>query len=209
MSWWDDTWANVGYTLVEDTWAGRGASWVWNNGQDVARITFGVFDVAVGIGIFWTGAGTLPGVALMAIGIDQILTGSLNIRYGRVGKNFSVLEDWVYQGTGNETAAILAPGVLSLGVGTLGSAGRLGARMGALGGTLDFAGSILGPAVRLAGTGGELYGAEGLQKLALYLARRKVKLEVGSSRLPTGYDGLFRTHLYGTATLLLKAGSCV
>ena len=59
--WWDYTWANVGRFLLMDTWAGQGANWTWNNGQDVARIGFGVVDVGVGIGIFWTGVGTLPG----------------------------------------------------------------------------------------------------------------------------------------------------
>jgi len=42
----------------------------------------------------------------MANGVDQIITGSLNVRYGRVGRNQSFLEDRVYRQTGNETAAI-------------------------------------------------------------------------------------------------------
>jgi len=81
--------------------------------------------------MIWTGAGTLPGIGLIALGLDQIATGSMNIRYGRINQGFSVVEFLVYRGTGNETAAILAPGVLSLGFGSAGSFGRLGVRAGA------------------------------------------------------------------------------
>ncbi len=46
-------------------------------------------DVGVGIAMGTTGVGSIPGVALMYVGIDQILQGSMNMRYGRVGKRSS------------------------------------------------------------------------------------------------------------------------
>ena len=76
----------------------------------------------------WTGVGTLPGIGLIAVGLDQIATGSINLRYGRVAQGFSILEFGVYRATGSETAAFLAPGVFGLGLGTAGSLGRLGVR---------------------------------------------------------------------------------
>ena len=69
---WDDTWVNVGRFLLMDTWAGQAANWTWNNGQDVARIGFGTFDLVLGAGMVWTGAGTLPGIGLIAIGFIRI-----------------------------------------------------------------------------------------------------------------------------------------
>ena len=97
----------------------------------MARIGFGTFDVVLGVSMIWTGAGTVPGVGLIAVGLDQIATGSMNIRYGRVGQGFSIIEFGAYSATGNETVAILTPGLLSLGFGSWGSLGRLGARAGA------------------------------------------------------------------------------
>ena len=72
-----------------------------------------------------TGVGAIPGVPLMAIGIDQILTGGMNLRYGRVNQGFSVLEYGAYRATGSKTVAFLAPGVLSAGLGSVGSIGRV------------------------------------------------------------------------------------
>ena len=115
-----------------DTWAGQGVNWTWNNGQDVARIGFGVFDVGLGASMIWTGAGTLPGIGLIAIGLDQLATGAINLRYGRIGQGFSIIEFGAYSATGNEPLAFLTPGVFSLGFGSLGSVGRLGARAGGL-----------------------------------------------------------------------------
>ena len=75
-----------------------------------------------------TGIGGVPGVALMYVGIDQILQGSLNMRYGRVGKNHSVIENAVFGATGSETLAVLTPGIFSLGLGWYGSIARAAAR---------------------------------------------------------------------------------
>jgi len=193
----------VGRFLLMDTWAGQAANWTWNNGQDVARIGFGTFDVILGGSMIWTGAGTLPGIGLIAIGLDQIATGSMNIRYGRVGQGFSVLEFGVYSATGNESAAILAPGVLSLGFGSAGSFGRLGVRAGFT--TVDFAGTIPDVGTRLYGVGGQLYGAERLGTLGRYLARRGVTLELGAEVELAGYAGAFKAHCNGTARLLLRS----
>lgn len=75
-----------------------------------------------------TGVGGIPGAALVFVGIDHILQGSLNMRYGRVGKNLSVIEDFVFRNTGSETLAVLTPGALSLGLGWYGSLARAAAR---------------------------------------------------------------------------------
>ena len=202
MSWWDDTWANVGRFFLMDTWAGQGANWTWNNGQDVARIGFGTFDVILGGSMIWTGAGTLPGIGLIAIGLDQIATGSMNIRYGRVGQGFSILEFGVYRATGSETAAFLAPGVLSLGFGTVGSLGRAGMRAGFT--TADFAGKIPEVGTRLYGVGGLLYGTERLGNLGRYLSRRSVTLVLDADIELAGNAGAFIAHRNGTARLLLR-----
>ncbi len=130
IGWWDDTWANGGWVLLSESWVGQGADWAWNNGQDLLRIGVGTFDFVWGFGLSSTGFGFIAGIPLMAIGIDQIITGSMNLRYGRVGLNHSKFEDVVYQATGNEAAAILTPGLLSFGLGSLGSLGRAGVRLG-------------------------------------------------------------------------------
>ncbi len=75
-----------------------------------------------------TGVGGIPGAALVFVGIDQIIQGSLNMRYGRVGKNLSVIEDFVFRNTGSEVLAVLTPGALSLGLGWYGSLARAAAR---------------------------------------------------------------------------------
>lgn len=66
-----------------------------------------------------TGVGGIPGVALICVGIDQILTGSLNRRYGRVGKNLSVIENAVFRNTGNETLAVMIPAATVFGINLL------------------------------------------------------------------------------------------
>ena len=154
---WDDAWLSTNWNAFSETWAGSAAIWAWNNGQDLARIGFGVVDVVAGIAMGTTGIGGVPGVALMYIGIDQILTGSLNLRYGRVGKNLSVIENAVFQATGNETLAVLTPGVLSLGLGWYGSIARAAAREGAAGAAGAGGLTMLGGSpVRLASTADEL-----------------------------------------------------
>jgi len=143
-----------------DTWAGQAGDWTWNNGQDVARIGFGTFDVALGVSMVWTGAGTLPGIGLIAIGLDQLATGAMNLRYGRIGQGFSIIEFGAYSATGDATLAILTPGILSLGFGSLGSLGRLGVRAGV-------------PGVVIAGSGEG--GAFGLLSLS-YLGNRQLAI---------------------------------
>ena len=76
------------------------------------------------------------GFGLIAVGLDQIATGSINLRYGRVGQGFSIIEFGVYRATGSETAAFLTPGVLSLGFGSMGSVGRVGALGAEAGGAI-------------------------------------------------------------------------
>ncbi len=75
-----------------------------------------------------TGVGGIPGAALVFVGIDQILQGSMNMRYGRVGKNLSVVEDFVFRNTGSETLAVLTPGALSIGLTWYGSLAKAAAR---------------------------------------------------------------------------------
>ena len=134
LDWWDDTWVNAGWMISTDTALGRGAHWAWNHGQEVAQIGFGVFDVVAGAGMIWTGVGTAPGWVLIAVGIDQIAAGSMKLRYGRASQSFSLIENGTYLATGSETAAILAPGAISLIAGSAGGFGRLGVRAGAAGG---------------------------------------------------------------------------
>ena len=78
-----------------------------------------MLDVGVGIAMGTTGIGGVPGVALMYVGIDQILQGSTNIRCGRASLNLSVIESMVYKVTGNETVSVLLPAAAALGIGLL------------------------------------------------------------------------------------------
>lgn len=57
---------------------------VWDNGSDLVRIAIGALDLAIGtVAIGATGgAGVIPGVALYAVGLDQIVTGANNIISG-------------------------------------------------------------------------------------------------------------------------------
>lgn len=89
------------------------------------QIGFGVFDVVAGIGIIGgsCGAGVVPGVGLIAIGLDQIITGVGN--WGADSKTPSVFEYGGQQaalaaGVGPGDAAVvgsLTPAILSLGFG--------------------------------------------------------------------------------------------
>jgi len=116
--------------------------------------------------MIWTGAGTLPGIGLIAIGLDQIATGSMNIRYGRVGQGFSIIEFGVYSATGDESLAFLTPGLLSLGFGSLGSVGRAGVRAGAEGDVTFFRSTFQsGPyAAGRFGRGGELWQTQAVYR---------------------------------------------
>ncbi|MBX9582463.1 MAG: hypothetical protein K2X87_19335 [Gemmataceae bacterium] len=114
--WWSDTWVVAAWNELTGSWVGSAASWVWNNGSDLLRIGVGLFDVGLGVGFSATGFGFAAGIPLMALGIDQVITGGMNLRYGRVGRGFSAAETLVYWGTGSETAAVLAPAAASLGL---------------------------------------------------------------------------------------------
>ncbi len=149
-----------------DTWAGQAANWTWNNVQDVARIGFGTFDVSLGGSMIWTGACTLPGIGLIAIGLDQLATGAMNLRYGRIGQGFSIIEFGAYSATGDATLAILTPGLLSLGFWSLGSVGRAGVRAGAEGDVTFFRSTFQsGPyAAGRFGRGGELWQTQAVYR---------------------------------------------
>jgi hypothetical protein len=109
--------------LKQDFRNDPGIKWLYNNFSDVARIGFGAIDV--GLGVLMTGGtgglGIVPGAGLMAVGLDQIITGVQNIRYGRAP---SVLEYGGYsaarglgfsEGT-SQTVGAFAPAALSLGL---------------------------------------------------------------------------------------------
>jgi hypothetical protein len=85
----------------------------YNPADDYFRIISGVGEIVAGVTVLLftaeTGVGVVGGVALIAMGVDQVLTGVHNIRYGRVGHGFSVAEYGVYQVTGSVTAAVLIP----------------------------------------------------------------------------------------------------
>ena len=149
--------------------------------------------MVLGGGMVWTGAGTLPGIGLIAIGLDQIATGSMNIRYGRVGQGFSVIKFGVYSATGNETVAILTPGVFSLGFGSLGSIGRLGVRGAG-------AGSMGMPAFRL--EDGLYRGALMFQGVGTLTAA-----EVAAARASVGWWTLGRLRLGWDVRVPAIAGS--
>jgi len=106
--------------MVVGVWtlAGEGTAWVWDNGVELLRIGFGLVDVGLGAAaIYFTGGvgGVLGGAGLIGVGVDQIVAGVWNIRNGKTGHGFSKLEQAVYDLTGSETAAFLAPAVASIG----------------------------------------------------------------------------------------------
>jgi len=122
-------------TMVVGVWqlSQEGAAWVWDNGGELLRIGFGLVDVGLGVAYtVGTGGvgGVLGGVVLMGVGVDQIITGVWNIRRGRVGHGFSALEGAVYDATGSETAAFLAPMVASLGAATVTRLSRIAPAVG-------------------------------------------------------------------------------
>ncbi len=99
-------------------------TWQYENGADVLRIGGGLIDVGLGIGTIvgsW-GWATIPGVGLMAVGIDQILTGYYNISRGvRAPSFFEYGGYWAAQGVGfsentAQTIGAWTPAALSLGL---------------------------------------------------------------------------------------------
>lgn len=113
--------------FVEPRWqpSRQDAGWMdrWE-AADVARVGFGLLDVGAGAGMALTGAGVIPGVVLMAVGIDQALTGIMNLRYGPTAADHSAIEAAAYSVTGSDTAARAAPVVLSLGASLAPAFGR-------------------------------------------------------------------------------------
>lgn len=120
--WWSDTWVVAAWTLASETWVGQGVSWLWSHGHDVLRIGIGLLDVGFGITLLGASEGpwavaTVPiGVELMALGIDQLLTGYNNIRDGRIGRGYSLMETRVFEETESHLAAVLVPAATSLGL---------------------------------------------------------------------------------------------
>lgn len=118
-SWWQDGWVGGMWTLVRESSVGQTAGWIWSHGADVARVGFGFVDFLFGLSytVYTSGfGGAAGGVALMGIGLDQMITGVANIRYGRRGPGFSALEGVVYEATGSTNAAILTPTITSFGL---------------------------------------------------------------------------------------------
>jgi hypothetical protein len=109
-------------------------NWLERNGDELLRIGFGVFDVVAGFAIIGGsyGAGVVPGVGLIALGLDQIITGLAN--WGDGTKTPSVFEYGGQQaalaaGASPDNAQFigsLTPAILSLGFGGWGSLARAG-----------------------------------------------------------------------------------
>lgn len=121
----DASTAQAQWNIICITWANNMSPWMWNNGGDLLRIAAGVIDVAAGAVLVlasfgpWAPATATGGFALIFYGVDQAVTGSMNMRYGRVGKNMSLIETGVYAVTGNETVSVLLPAAAALGVSLL------------------------------------------------------------------------------------------
>ena len=82
-SFWGDVkafWAAIGEDIANDP----AVQWVASNCGDLLRIAGGALEFGLGLATFvgTAGFGALPGVGLMALGIDQIITGVWNISSG-------------------------------------------------------------------------------------------------------------------------------
>jgi hypothetical protein len=125
------TWSVLRADLLGDPTVQRLAA----NGVEIARIAGGLFDL--GAGAYMTvqtgGLAAVPGVALMGVGFDQIVTGSLNIYnnwYQPGARRNSYLERAgstlaLAAGIGPKSASVigdLTPAALSLGFGGWGTA---------------------------------------------------------------------------------------
>jgi uncharacterized repeat protein (TIGR01451 family) len=107
--------------LWEDLTTDPGMRAVAARAGDVLRIVGGVVDVVSGAIITLTscGLGIIPGVGLMAVGVDQILTGATNLASGK--ESMSVFEFGGYSGAlalgaseqGAQFAGAMTPAVLS------------------------------------------------------------------------------------------------
>ncbi|HEY7152991.1 MAG TPA: Hint domain-containing protein [Gemmataceae bacterium] len=97
--------------------------WLASNGGYVLQISFGLFDVVSGavMTLGSCGGAVLPGVGLMAVGVDQIVTGATNWNSGQSGQSvFEFLGSSAASGLGASegTAQMIGaftPAVLSLG----------------------------------------------------------------------------------------------
>jgi len=120
----------LAYHYYGGTWGYNATIWTYNNGADLLRIGFGAFDVVAGIGIGLAGSATgigLPagialGTGLATIGIDQIITGIMNLGTGlRTGSAIEYVgSSAAYklgfnEGTPEFIGGML-PGVLSIGI---------------------------------------------------------------------------------------------
>jgi hypothetical protein len=67
--------------LSADFWNDPGVQWLSANGGNLMQIGGGVADFLIGLGMTLgsCGGAVIPGVGLMAVGIDQILTGGYNM----------------------------------------------------------------------------------------------------------------------------------
>ena len=120
-------------SLAYVAWAEYGEptlGWVWNHGGDLLRIGFGAFDVVTGVPWSATSLGAIAGVPLAAYGVDQVITGTRNIAYGK--RDRAGVEELVYAATGSETAAVLLPAAATLSLWAIGPRlARVGVRAGA------------------------------------------------------------------------------
>ena len=105
---WGDTWVSAAWAVYGEPTLG----WVWNHGGDLLRIGFGAFDVVTGVPWSATSLGAIAGVPLAAYGVDQVITGTRNIAYGK--RDRAGVEELVYAATGSETAAVLLPAAATL-----------------------------------------------------------------------------------------------
>ena len=77
-----------------------------------------------------TGLGAVAGVPLAVYGVDQVITGTRNIAYGK--RDRAGVEELVYAATGSEQAAVLLPAAATLSLWAIGPRlARVGARAGA------------------------------------------------------------------------------
>ena len=115
--------------LAEDFNRDPTVQWVAQNGGDLLRIVGGAVDVALGVAtMFGTfGLGALPGVGMIAIGIDQIITGELNIATGTRSQSafeyggYSAARGVGFDEAASQTIGGLTPAALSIGM--MGAAG--------------------------------------------------------------------------------------
>lgn len=208
----EDAWVREQWEAIGNTWAGNASTWIWNNG-DLLRTVIGAVEVIGGavlmLGPWAPVTGVINGVrglALIFYGADQAVSNGMTMRYGRVGKNLSIIETGVYAVTGNETVSVLLPGAAALGISLL---PRLAPGLFRVAkGVTDYSSGIAEVGERLYGVGGAVYDMERFGgMLGRYLARRNVILVLNAdAELDLGVRGAFTQAgaPKGWARLLLK-----